>query len=213
MTLSPDPAPPDTGDVPRPVGPRDVVYAGKIIRVVRQRMRLPSGEIQTWEQAERSPGVRVVVLNGDGVLLTCEWRHEQQRYDYRLPGGKIFDSYDEFDLCRDDPEALARACRRAAERELREEAHLRIDAAAFKPVHVSVCGATVNWDLHYFAAEIDASHSTPWRTTHEGERLRCEFHSPGAVLELFKSGAIGEDRSAALLLRLILTDRLRSQAL
>ena len=42
-----------------------------------------------WERVVRAPGVRIIFddQNSGTILLTREFRHELDGYDYRLPGG------------------------------------------------------------------------------------------------------------------------------
>lgn len=42
-----------------------------------------------WERVVRAPGVRIILddQNSGKILLTREFRHELDGYDYRLPGG------------------------------------------------------------------------------------------------------------------------------
>jgi ADP-ribose pyrophosphatase len=186
---------------------RQVVFSGRIVEVVRAKRALPDGRTIEIEFAERSPGVRGIVTDGENILLTREWREEAGGWDYRLPGGKVFDTLEEFRAGRDDDAVLIEACRRAASRELQEEANLAIVDEDFKPIHVSVAGATIVWDLHYFVARIDrAVASSKAELTHEGELIERHWISTARVLDLLIEGAIGEERSAAVLFRLLLSE-------
>lgn len=41
----------------------------------------------------RPPGVRAIIINENNqILLSKEFRYELNTFDYRLPGGKVFDS-------------------------------------------------------------------------------------------------------------------------
>jgi hypothetical protein len=39
----------------------------------------------------------MIITDGSRILITKEWRNEQNGFDYRLPGGKVFDSLREYE--------------------------------------------------------------------------------------------------------------------
>jgi ADP-ribose pyrophosphatase YjhB (NUDIX family) len=194
--------PPNT--IAKRIGPREVAYSGTIIHVILQKMQLPGGQVQTFEHAERPPGVRIVVTDRQSILLTREWRHEHNRWDHRLPGGKVFDRHEQYEPFRENPDAVEQACRVAAARELRQETGLTVEPAAFSRLHVSLCGSTIHWDLYYFLAVVNSPRLASPMTTSEGECISSAFYPSNEIVRLFLNGEIGEDRSAAVLLRLIL---------
>jgi len=49
-----------------------------------------------FETARRAPGVRLIIVRDGQMLITREFRNELDDYDYRLPGGKVFDTLDEY---------------------------------------------------------------------------------------------------------------------
>jgi 8-oxo-dGTP pyrophosphatase MutT (NUDIX family) len=182
-----------------------IQYEGRIFRIVKQEMEFPGGKIVSFESAERSPGVRLIVTDGKKILLTREWRAEIDGWDYRLPGGKVFEDFASFDKVRNDLSALENACRLAGARELEEETGISVEAGALRAVHTSVCGATVAWDLHYYVAvtpTID-DHENP-QVTDEGEVIGYRFFTSEEIGRIFSSGMISEERSAATLLRILL---------
>jgi 8-oxo-dGTP pyrophosphatase MutT (NUDIX family) len=185
-------------------GARRSVFQGAVVEVSRQQKTLPTGKVIEIERAERSPGVRIIVTDGVNILLTREWRDELNGWDYRLPGGKVFDRLDAYLAQRDDGAAIARACRAAAARELEEETGIVVAEAALTPAHVSVAGATIIWDLHYYVARIESavSSSDP-ALTHEGELVGRAWLSAHEAFALFQQGAMQEERSAAVLMRLL----------
>jgi hypothetical protein len=52
-----------------------IVFQGKIIEVVHQLVKICNQEF-VFEIAKRSPGVRLIILNKDKILLTKEYRKE-----------------------------------------------------------------------------------------------------------------------------------------
>ena len=80
---------------PTPAGKEKVVFQGKIFEIVNQPMNL-GGKIVQFEIARRSPGIRLLIVDKNKILLAKEFRHEQKEWDYRLPGGKVFDTLGEY---------------------------------------------------------------------------------------------------------------------
>lgn len=54
----------------------------------------------------RPPGIRALIVNKEKkqILLSKEFRYELNNWDYRLPGGKVFDSLNDYkkSLIQDD---------------------------------------------------------------------------------------------------------------
>jgi DNA-binding NarL/FixJ family response regulator len=68
-----------------------------LLELVSQEVTV-EGVTKMFEFARRAPGVRMIISAQDGsgkILLTREYRPSLERYDYRLPGGKVFDSLQE----------------------------------------------------------------------------------------------------------------------
>ncbi len=187
-----------------PLGPKDVVHQGKLIQVYEQRVRLPNGHETRFEVARRPPGVRVIATTDRSVLLNKEWRHEHNSWDYRLPGGKVVDDFASFEALMLEKDELFALAMRAAARELEEETGI-VDFKDLRLLHVSSCGATVEWDLYYFTVTVESEHlpSRPCITA-EGECVVPAFYAFDTAMELFREGFILEDRSASTLLRYLL---------
>jgi len=62
--------------------------------------------------------VRLIICDGDKILLTKEYRSEVDTVDYRLPGGKVFDTLIEYNKHKSDIENHALI---AVQRECEEE--------------------------------------------------------------------------------------------
>src|SRR4051812_47804170 len=117
-----------------------ITHKGKIIEVVQHEVDVGGGKIKTFEFARRSPGTRLIILDGDKMLLTKEFRHELAGYDYRLPGGKVYDSLDEYNIALSGGVDIGEAAKQAATKEAREEVGIEPKDISF--FHKSVCGAT-----------------------------------------------------------------------
>ncbi|OGE43864.1 hypothetical protein A3B45_02430 [Candidatus Daviesbacteria bacterium RIFCSPLOWO2_01_FULL_39_12] len=82
--------------LPEPIGPEKVIFKGKLIEIVEQKMKAGDYEF-TLETAKRPPGTRLIIVSPDKkILLTKEYRPEYKEWDFRLPGGKVIDSLDKY---------------------------------------------------------------------------------------------------------------------
>lgn len=183
-------------------------YRGRLLRIATQRMGFPDMSEKSFEFAERAPGVRILVTDGERILLTKEWRSETQNWDHRLPGGKVFDTLEKFLVEKDKgDEHLQAWALAAARKELSEETSLQMPAESFKNIGRSVAGATVVWDLHYYLVETAKQEGTtlPGITTGEGEQTHPEWFTHEQVKALCIEGHIQEDRTVAALLRYLLS--------
>ncbi len=177
-------------------------YKGKIVEVVEFDVT-QAGKQLVFEKARRSPGVRLIVARGNDILITKEERHEQGGYDYRLPGGKVFDTLTEYTDALASGADMVMAAKKAAIKEAREEAYVEVKDASF--LYRSVCGTTVEWDLFYFVAEesesLDGASVDAERTVEEAEDISVEFMDRERVKQMCLDGSIKEERSALVLLR------------
>ncbi len=189
-------------------------YKGRIVRVATQQVQFPDGTEKTFEFAERSPGVRILTTDGDRILLTREWRAETKSWDYRLPGGKVFDSLEEYlEEKKNVDFDINTSAAIAAKKELQEETSLDIDLESFKFLRRSVCGTTVIWDLYYFSVNVSSKDIDEQPTsiiTEEGEHTHPEWFTAEEVQELCLNNLVQEDRTAAVLFRYILSGKLKN---
>jgi 8-oxo-dGTP pyrophosphatase MutT (NUDIX family) len=175
----------------------EVVYRGLIIEIVHKRVVTFGGE-QLFEIARRGPGTRLIFDRGDSILITKEFRYELDTYDFRLPGGKVFDTLHDYEAFLATAKCELEVVRSAARREGREEVGL--DARSMRYLGVSVCGATIKWDLHYFAV-------TEWQEVsggprpESGEKITYSWIPKNEVIQAALDGVISEERSALFLLR------------
>lgn len=172
--------------------PEKVVYQGKIIEVVQQGNR---------EFARRSPGTRLIIRSGDKILLTKEYRSETGNYDYRLPGGKVFDTLEEYNRFLSTGQDILPQAIKAAKKEAREEVGIEVEEIAH--LWTSINGATVVWDLLYF--EVSKFKELEHLSLEEGENIKPEWIPFEEAKQLALSGKMQEDRSVAVLLRYLTT--------
>jgi ADP-ribose pyrophosphatase len=172
-----------------------ITHQGKIIEVVQKEVE-HNGKTQVFEFARRSPGTRLIIPKGDKIILSKEWRHELGGYDYRLPGGKVYDSLEEYNKALEQNVDISEKAKIAAKKEAREEVGIEVTDISF--FHKSVCGATVVWDLFYFVVN---SFNEASQELEDGEDITIELVDRSKVKELCLSGAFGDERSALVLLR------------
>lgn len=174
----------------------EVKYSGKIIEVVQFK----SGD-KIFEKARRSPGVRALIVSGDKILLSKEFRQELNSYDYRLPGGKVFDRLQDYKLHL--KEDLISFAKEAVIKEVREEVGLI--AKNPKLIKISKAGATVEWDLYYFLIT-DFTENESGQELEEGEDISFAWHSFEEVKEICTHQKMQEDRSVGVLLSYIIKE-------
>jgi ADP-ribose pyrophosphatase len=138
----------------------DIIAKGKLFELVQ--LKQEDGRI--FEVARRAPGVRLIIADKPNkkVLLTKEYRQELAEWDYRLPGGKVFDSLDDFEAHRTSGADIVAAAKAQAINEAQQEAGVEIDELEL--YKKSVLGATVEWDLYIFEA-------TKWQLSVHGQEL------------------------------------------
>ena len=182
------------------------LYKGKIIEVIQHDVEYEhDGKKGSYiaEIARRSPGVRLLIVDqkNQNILLTKEKRVEaSNQWDYRLPGGKVFDRLDDYLPYAEDNNALLTFAEKAADKECLEETGLQVKQKSF--LHKSTSGATVIWDLYYFLVT-DFTSST--QNTEAGEIIQPDWFHFDTVKDMCLNSAIQEDRSVAVLLKYLLT--------
>lgn len=176
-----------------------VKYSGKIIQVIEEEKVIPnSNKTKVFEIAKRSPGVRALIIKDGKMLLSKEYRYELGDYDYRLPGGKVFDKLNDYLACNDS--YLEDKAAKAVIKECYEEVGLKVKNP--KLIHVSTAGATIIWNLYYYEItefEEDKQH------LEEGEIINFSWFDFEKVKLMCLDGKIKEDRSLGVILKYLLT--------
>ncbi|MDO4781557.1 MAG: NUDIX domain-containing protein [Candidatus Saccharibacteria bacterium] len=154
-----------------------------------------------WEKAVRAPGVRLILddQKAGKILLTREFRRELGDYDYRLPGGKVFDSLAELQAYTESRQDIIEAAVKKAIQEAREETGYKIIDPEL--VAKSTLGATVEWDLYVFAVTNFQRHEEG-QALEEGEDIETDrWFTYQEAREMILSGKMQEERIALALLR------------
>lgn len=188
-----------------PNGNPVILSEGRLGAIVGFPVFVNSGngyEEKVFERFVRPPGTRIIALNENRIFLQKEHRLEAEKgFDWRLPGGKVMDSFSEYKkfIGKDVPENIILE---AGRKELREEA--KLDTSNLKILKKSICGASVEWDLYYIIAEntVDFDHNH-----NEGEEIvDGGWFSFDEVLNMCKNGEINEDRTVSALYQYISTN-------
>lgn len=179
---------------------KETIFAqGKLFELVH--VTQPDGRV--FEVARRAPGVRLIIddPNSGKLLLTREFRQEIDGWDYRLLGGKVFDSLQKYEAHRESGADILPAALAKGKGEGLEEAGIYIeDLELYKK---SVLGATVEWDLYIL-------HATKWHKAESGQQLEAgerieaddsSWYLYDEVRQMILDGKMQEERIALVLLQ------------
>lgn len=182
----------------KPADKERIVYSGKIIEVALQPMVLGDKNI-TFEYARRAPGVRLIIVKDDKMLISREYRTELETYDYRLPGGKVFDKLAQYNKYKSQD--ILPFARRSAKLECLEETGLI--AKNIRHFKTTKAGSTIIWDLIYFIVD-DFASSPDGQELGFGEDIDTAWYSFDEVKELCRIGDISEARTLGVLFQFFL---------
>jgi len=175
-----------------------IVFRGAIFEMLQEKVQVGS-KLKTFEYARRGPGTRVIIVSDDHkMILTREFRNELNNYDFRIPGGKVFDSLVEFEEARLSQIPLLSYATEAAKRELVEETGYK--ALSLETLGISKCGATVLWDLYYFLCQ-EWEAPTKSFQPQAGEDISLEWYTFPEVKKFCLDGTISEERTAITILK------------
>ena len=175
----------------------DIFAKGKMFELVH----VTQNDGRVFEIARRAPGVRLIIADevNKKVLLTREYRQELAQWDYRLPGGKVFDSLDDYETFRESGDDILTAAIRQATNEAQQEAGVQVNQLELNKK--SVLGATVEWDLYIFE-------TTDWQLSVQGQELEVgekieadNWVSYDEAKKMIIEGKMQEERIALILLQ------------
>ena len=175
----------------------EIFSKGQLFELVH----LKQDDGRVFEVARRAPGVRLIIHDEvtNRVLLSKEFRHELDEWDYRLPGGKVFDSLDEFEAFRASNDDIIDVAKAKAVEEAQQEVGVDIDSLDL--YKKSVLGATVEWDLYIFETK-------NWQLRVEGQELEVgekieadQWFSYSEARDMILGGSMQEERIALILLQ------------
>lgn len=180
------------------LGSEEIVFQGKIIEVVHQKVKTGDKE-QTFEFARRSPGTRLIIITPENkILLTKEYRMEAEAFDYRLPGGKVFDRLTDYNDFLSQRKDILETAKNAAVKEALEEVGINVESIEY--ISTSKAGATVTWDLFYFVVNKYEAREHGQELEH-GEDIEVIEVDMDEAKAICLDGRMQEDRSVAVLLK------------
>lgn len=181
-----------------------ITYRGKMFEVVTWEGK-PGVK---FEAVVRAPGVRLLIeTEKEGkkaLLMTREIRREAGGIDYRLPGGKVFDTLDELDSHRNSKDDILPIVENTARKEGKEEAG--ISGGEYTPLGVSRAGASVEWDLYYFKVTNAEIGEQELEEQEQGD-IETVILSAKEVFENLSKREIKEGRSADILWQWLLENK------
>jgi len=192
-------------DIPKPSGKEKIIFEGSIFEIVKQPMKI-GNKIKEFEFARRSPGIRLIIFKDRKLLLTKEFRPELNDYDYRLPGGKVFDTLKEYREALESKKDILKFAIEAAKKECIEEAGIK--AKSIKLFQIAKAGSTVVWDLFYFI--VDDFEKTI-KKLEKGEIVFPEWKIFEEAKQMCLDNKIKEDRSVGVLLRFLLMNEMKKK--
>ena len=184
---------------------KEIVYKGDLFEL-RSKVVFSekSNSIRIFEKAHRPPGVRMLFRKGDKILLSREFRTELMDWDYRLPGGKVFDDFSSYSNVLFNEVKLYQKIIEAVNIESKQEVGLIPNLDTIKLLYKSIAGSSVIWDLYYFEI-LDFENSIFGQDLEEDERIdKPIWLSFDEVKQMCLNEKISEDRTVAVLLRYIL---------
>ncbi len=153
----------------------------------------------------RPPGIRALIANEKNqILFSKEFRYELNDWDYRLPGGKVFDSLEDYKLALEN-NTVKENVFKTVSKEVLEEVGLVISNP--KLLKISLDGAGVIWDLYYFEIkEFKNAESGP--KLEENEIINgYKWFDFDKIIEMCQRNEIHEDRTVGVILSYILNSR------
>lgn len=173
------------------------IFTGKLFVIEKH-------DVKGFEKAVRPPGVRLILKNKkDEILLTKEFRAEQNKYDFRLPGGKVFDDLESYLAVRRNQDKLNKSVLEAGKLEAKQEAGIgKIDNLSLYTK--SVAGATIEWDLYYLTGNVSELGDQELDGDEADHGIAVDFYNKDTIIEMLKNGEISEDRTVAVLFKYLL---------
>jgi len=169
-------------------------------------------KVVTRNMVRRPPGIRALIIDYENkkILLSREFRYELNGWDYRLPGGKVFDSLEDYKESINEDTVLKHV-EMTVPKEVMEEVGLIVKNP--KLLKISHDGAGVVWDLYYY--EI-----TDYELSEDGPKLEEDEVIEGFVWKDFDEivnlciqKEIHEERTVGVLLSYILEQKKVKQLL
>lgn len=180
---------------PHKVAASEVVWSGRIVDMVEDRVVVVEGEEPVVRQYTRHPGaVAVVVIRGEAgaeeILLERQYRHPVQASLWEIPAGLL-------DIPGEDP-------RVAAQRELAEEADMVADrwdvlvdyftspGGSSEPLRVFLAREVRDSDARFEREDEEATMEYAWVCLDDALTMVLDgrLHNPSAVIGILAAHAV-----------------------
>lgn len=155
---------------------KNYVYEGRILRVRRDDVRLPNGQLSVREIVDHPGGAGVLYVRDGKVLLVRQFRYAFEQAIYEIPAGKLSEG--------EDPKEAAR-------RELSEEAGIEANDLTLLCEYYPTCGYSAEKIFLYLASGGVEGESHP----DENEFLNVEYMSLDEVWQKIRSGEIKDSKT------------------
>ncbi len=177
----------------------NVLFQSDLFRVTNKKS---NDGTKTLEVVERPPGVRLIIPTPSGILLNYEYRHALLGWDHRLPGGKVCDTWEEYEnLSKNcDANITMGLAKNAAIKEGLEEQGLIIKKDDVEFFAIAGCGTTIKWDLYYF---IVLKYVQSAQQLEDDEDIQQKIIPYDHIVPLCLSQNFSEDRSSAMLMKFL----------
>ena len=180
---------------------------GKKIEIISQKVEVYKDNqvVETFnaETTRRPPGVRIILIKENKILLNHEYRLELNSWDWRVPGGKVFNKLKDYLEC--PKTEIMEAAKVAARLEAHEEIGVTLNSLEL--CGISNAGSSIIWDLYYFTSD-DFDFLKDGKNLEVGELIsESKWFTYKQIVEMCKHNIIQEGRSVAFLLRSILERR------
>lgn len=69
---------------------RELVYAGAIINVYKDKIKVPNGSVANWDYIGHKGAAAALPVNDEGkIILVKQWRNALDRFTYEIPAGGL----------------------------------------------------------------------------------------------------------------------------
>lgn len=186
----------------------EIVYKGNLFQVIHRTKNATfivdkskiSRTVQ-YELVRRPPGVRALIIKENKILFAYEYRYELNAWDYRLPGGKVYDSNEEY-YSSYQKDSVNNDIIKKLKQEIFEEVDIEIQR--YELLNISHSGLTVDWDLYYFLVDDFIILPNNYVQKSEYEFIEPRWVDFSTALNLCLDGKVSETRSAFEIMRFIL---------
>lgn len=163
---------------------RELKYAGSIVDLYEDTMRLPDGSIEHWDHvAHRKGAAAALPVMGDGrLILVRQYRNSIECETLEIPAGARENTSEPTDVC--------------AAREMEEEIGYHAGKIE-KLLHISTTGGFCNEQLDiYLATELEKTS----RHLDKGEDIRVEFLDSDEACRMILDGEIIDAKTVSAIL-------------